>query len=172
MLGVVASNGEKMPLVWFERCYRLQKVPCVRKVTKKSDYVFQQDRVPAHAAKTLQDWLNANRSVWPKDFYLPQLPNSNPLDFSFARHTTKGLQDIPQQHRWAQGFCKPYMAVDEEGLRQENLQIFRPRLERVIIYICTLNNLMSLGVNVYLSCWLHWRLSQVLCFAHHYYEWE
>ena len=44
----------------------------------------------------------------------------------------KGLQYTQQQHRWAQGFCEPRMADDEESLRQEDLQNFWPRLERVI----------------------------------------
>ena len=54
MLGVVASNGEKMPSVWCERGYRLTSavykevleakvLPWVKNISKKSDYFFQQD---------------------------------------------------------------------------------------------------------------------------------
>ena len=64
MLGVVASNGEKMPPVWFERGYRLTSavykevletkvLPWIKKITKKSDYVFQQDGAPAHTRQRL-----------------------------------------------------------------------------------------------------------------------
>ena len=68
----------KMPPVWFERGYRLTSaiykealemkvLPWVKKITKKSDYVFQQDGAPAHTAKTVQDWLGAYRNFGPKD---------------------------------------------------------------------------------------------------------
>ena len=76
ILGFVASNGEKMPPVWFQRGYRLASavykevlkiifLPWVKKIAKKAYYVFQQDGAPAHTAKTVQ---NANMSFWPKDF--------------------------------------------------------------------------------------------------------
>ena len=79
MLGVVASNGEKMPPVWFELGYsptsvinkealQTNALPQFKKITKKSDYVFQQNGVPAHTTNTLQNWLNANMSFWHKDF--------------------------------------------------------------------------------------------------------
>jgi hypothetical protein len=54
MLGIVALNGEKMPPIWFKTGYRLtgadyrdilptKVLLWVRKITKKGDYVFQQD---------------------------------------------------------------------------------------------------------------------------------
>ena len=92
MFGVVASNGENMPLVWFGRSYRLTSavykkvletkvVPWVKKVTKKWDYVFQQDRVPAYTAKSVQNWLDTNMSFWP-----PQSPDVIIFDFSLMTH--------------------------------------------------------------------------------------
>lgn len=54
----------------------------MRKITKNADYVFQQDGDPAHTAKVVQDWLGSNMNFWSKDFWLPQLPNLNPLDYS------------------------------------------------------------------------------------------
>ena len=39
-------------------------------------------------------------------------------------HCGKGLQDTPQQYRWAQGFCEPRMVIDEERLLQRGLQEF------------------------------------------------
>ena len=64
MFALVASNGEKIPLVWFERGYRLisavykevmkaKFLAWVKKITKKSDYVFQQNGAVAHTAKTV-----------------------------------------------------------------------------------------------------------------------
>ena len=66
MLGVVASNGEKIPPLWFKAGYRLTAadyrdilatnvLPWVRKTTKGADYVFHQDGVPAHTAKVVQE---------------------------------------------------------------------------------------------------------------------
>ena len=68
MLGVVASNGEKMPPVLFPRSYRLNAdayknvlvtkiLPRVRKITRNANYVFQQDDAPAYIAKIVQEWL-------------------------------------------------------------------------------------------------------------------
>ena len=61
ILGVVASNGKKMPLVWCERGYRqtsaaykenleTKVLPWVKKIPKKSNYVLQQDGAQAHTA--------------------------------------------------------------------------------------------------------------------------
>ena len=81
MLGVVASNGEKMPSVWFKGRYRLtganyreimatKVLPWIRKIVKDDDYryVFQQDGAPAHTSKVVQDWMSSNMTFWPKDF--------------------------------------------------------------------------------------------------------
>ena len=61
MLGVVASNGEKMQPVWCDVGYRLtaaaykdilasRLLPWVKKVTKDTDYIFQQDGGHEHTA--------------------------------------------------------------------------------------------------------------------------
>ena len=61
MLGVVASNREKMPTVWFPRGYRLTSaaykdvlvtkiLPWMRKITRNANYVFQQDGAHVHTA--------------------------------------------------------------------------------------------------------------------------
>lgn len=52
------------------------------KKSKKATYVFQQDGAPAHTAKIVQEWMSANMNVWPKDFWPPQSPDLNPLDYS------------------------------------------------------------------------------------------
>ena len=79
MFGVAASNGENMLSVWFERSYRITSAVYrkaletkvllwIKKIIKKSDYIFQQNGAPAHMAKIMQDWLDANVSFWSKDF--------------------------------------------------------------------------------------------------------
>ena len=65
MLGIVASNGEKMPPDWFQQGYRLTSavykevletkvLSWVKKIIKKSDCVFQHDGESANTAKTVR----------------------------------------------------------------------------------------------------------------------
>ena len=74
MLGVVASSGEKIPPVWYERSYRLtfavynkvletKILPWRKKITKKLDYVLQHDGAHANTAKTVQHWLDAEHEL-------------------------------------------------------------------------------------------------------------
>ena len=66
MLGVVASNREKMPSVWFKGSYRLtgavyreimatEVLSWIGKIVRGGDYqyVFQQDSAPAHTSKVV-----------------------------------------------------------------------------------------------------------------------
>jgi hypothetical protein len=49
----------------------------------KGNYMFQQDRAPAHTANSTQRFLENNMSVqWSKDVWLPYSPDLNPLDYS------------------------------------------------------------------------------------------
>ncbi len=59
------------------------------KITKKSgkaSYVFQQDDAPAHTAGIVQTWMEENMKFWPKNFWPPQSPDLNPLDYSIWWH--------------------------------------------------------------------------------------
>ena len=91
MLGVMVSNREKMPPNWFDISYRLTAaaykailasriLPCMKKVTKDTDYIFQQGSGPAHTANSVQEWLKTNMNFCKKDFWPPQSPDLNPLD--------------------------------------------------------------------------------------------
>lgn len=144
MLGVVGSNGEKMPPVWFPTGYRLtaadykdilesKVLPWVKRITKKADYVFQQDGAPAHTAKIVQEWLESNMHFWPKDFWPPQSPDLNPLDYSIwthvqskackCRHSNLDELKASVNRVWA-SMRKKYVRRVCKG--------FRPRLNRVI----------------------------------------
>ena len=81
MLGVVTSNGEEMPSVWFKGGYRLtgayyrnilaaKVFTWIRKIVKSGNYVFQQDSTLAYTSKTVQDWVSQNMTFWLKDFGL------------------------------------------------------------------------------------------------------
>ena len=65
------ERGEEMVPVWFERGYMLTSavykkvletrvLPWAKKITKKSDCVFQQDGALTHTAKIVRNWLDAN----------------------------------------------------------------------------------------------------------------
>ena len=144
MLGVVASNGEKMPPVWFKTGYRLtaadyrevlatKVLPWVRDITNGADYVFQQDGAPAHTAKVVQQWLGQNMKFWPKDFWPPQSPDLNPLDYSVwaqiehkacaTRHSNVDALKTSVDRAWS-SMRKDYV--------RKVCASFRPRLERVI----------------------------------------
>ncbi|KAF2354396.1 hypothetical protein FHG87_014848 [Trinorchestia longiramus] len=58
----------------------------MRKPTRNANYVFQQDGAPAQTTKTLQEWLGSNMNFWPKDFWPPQSPDLNPLNYSVWTH--------------------------------------------------------------------------------------
>ena len=92
MLGVVASNGEMMPPVWFKAGYGLTMgdyrdilgtniLPWVKNITNGAYYAFQQDGAPAHTAKVVQEWLGLNVQFWLKDFWPLQSHDLNPLDY-------------------------------------------------------------------------------------------
>ena len=61
-------------------------LPWARKITRNATYVFQQDGCPAHNAKIVLEWLGSNMNFWPMDFWPPQSPDLNPLDYSVWTH--------------------------------------------------------------------------------------
>ena len=104
MLGVVASNEEKIPPVWFKGSYKLTgtdyrdilatKAHWIRKIVKGGNYMFQQDGAPAHTSNTIQDWMSQNITFWPKDFWAPQSPDLILLDYSVWPHVkSKACKD-------------------------------------------------------------------------------
>ncbi len=99
-LGFVASDGQKMPLIWFQTGYRLtgtgyvkiltdKLVPWVRRTYPDGNVVLQQDGVPAHTSKAAQMCLANQADIldfWPKTMWPPYSPDANPLDYAFWLH--------------------------------------------------------------------------------------
>ena len=144
MFGVVASNGEKMPPVWFPTGYRLtaadykdilesKVLPWVKRITRKADYVFQQDGAPAHTAKIVQEWLESNMHFWPKDFLPPQSPDLNPLDYSIWTHVQSKACKCRQSNvdELKASVNRAWASMRKEYVRRV-CKGFRPRLNRVI----------------------------------------
>lgn len=93
VLSVVSSEGDKMPPHFFAKGETVNQTvylnvlqtvvkPWMVKVSAGRPYVFQQDGAPAHTSKAVQDWLASNvHHFWPKDFWPPNSPDLNPLDY-------------------------------------------------------------------------------------------
>ena len=133
MLGVVLSNGEKMPLVRFERGYRLTsaftKKFCWRKFFPGSKRSLIHQITFSNRRKR---WYTRQRLCsicWtPTWTFGSKILSSIVARFKPSRLQLmnavleKSLQNTPQQHRWVQDFCEQRMAVDEEKLHQDGLQ--------------------------------------------------
>ena len=146
MLGVVASYGEKMPSVWFKGRYRLtganyreimatKVLPWIRKIVKDDDYryVFQQDGAPAHTSKVVQDWMSSNMTFWPKDFWPPQSPDFNPLDYSVWSHIdSKAFKDRHHNTEELKASVNRAWALMSMDYVRKACKDFLPRMSRVI----------------------------------------
>ena len=94
MLGVVSSDGQRMPPFWF---------PCGLKVGTKEylevmegtvkpwldehypegNYIWQQDGAPGHTSNKTEKWCKDNlANFWEKTLWPPSSPNLNPLDYA------------------------------------------------------------------------------------------
>ena len=102
------------------------------KITKKLDYIFQQEGALSHTAKNVQDQLDANISLWT----ISLIPTFARFESSWLQlanpNWRKSLQDMPQKHRWTLDVCEQRVTVDEDRLRQEGLQDLPIFLGRVI----------------------------------------
>lgn len=93
MLGIIASDGQKMPPFWFPKGLRvgtkeylkvMQTVvkPWLDKTYPDSNYCWQQDSAPGHKAKVVQEWCKANLAdFWQSNFWPPLSPDCAPLDY-------------------------------------------------------------------------------------------
>ena len=145
MLGVVGSDGKKMPPFFFDQGLKInQKVyenvlktvvkPWLDATYPHTAYVFQQDSAPAHKAKKTQDWCKEHlRGFWPAEFWPPQSPDLNPLDYSIwsiverdsNKTSHKNIADLKAS------ICQAWEAMEEEYVVKV-CRRFRPRLEAVV----------------------------------------
>ena len=101
----------------------MKALPWVKKITKKSDSLFQQDEAPAHTAKIVQDGLAANMSFWrgSKKKCCP------PLQLTDLNHLNFILWTYIEEKAWKTRHnntdeLKASVNSEEERLRQEGLQ--------------------------------------------------
>lgn len=94
VLGLVASDGQKCPLIFvpdggrvdsalYQRMLQEQVLPWLEKSFPNGNYVFQQDGAPAHTSVSTQQFLQSHvAAFWDKKMWPPSSPDLNPLDFS------------------------------------------------------------------------------------------
>ena len=93
VLGVVASNGKKMPLHFFKpgekvntevyyKVLRYKVLPWLMANYPTGNYVWTQYRAPAHTTRKVQKFCNDNfADFWPANFWPSSCPDLNPLDY-------------------------------------------------------------------------------------------
>ena len=94
VLGVVASDGKKMPPYFFPeglkintdvyyRVLRYTVLPWLKANYPEGNYVWQQDGAPAHNSAKCQKFCEENFAhFWDKSMWPPSSPDCNPLDYS------------------------------------------------------------------------------------------
>eukprot|EP00095_Tigriopus_kingsejongensis_P005065 maker-scaffold330_size203968-snap-gene-0.22 protein:Tk05065 transcript:maker-scaffold330_size203968-snap-gene-0.22-mRNA-1 annotation:"transposable element tcb2 transposase" len=101
MLGVVCSNGVKLPPIWVKGTLKateyksilVHKVfPVLDATLGVGNYIWQQDGAPAHTADAVQSYIErrlGSSGFWSKGFWPPSSPNLNPLDYSVWTHVER-----------------------------------------------------------------------------------
>ena len=145
VLGVVGSDGQKMPLYFFEvglrvgakeyiKVLRYHVLPWLKKTYPKGNYIFQQDGAPGHTALTAQQFLTRNfAKFWPKDMWPPQSPDLNPLDYGIWGIMDKNARATPHPNLES---LKTSIIREWNNLSQDYVaktcQQFRGRLEKAV----------------------------------------
>ncbi|XP_059079978.1 uncharacterized protein LOC131878096 [Tigriopus californicus] len=127
MLGVVASTGDKMAPIWFPSGYRLTAADYLEVLSTK------QDGAPAHTANKVQVWMAENMKFWPKDFWPPQSPDLNPLDFSIWWHVeSKACRTRHNNIKDLKNSVNQYWKTMRKSYVINVCKSFRRRLENVL----------------------------------------
>ncbi|QQP55180.1 Transposable element tcb2 transposase, partial [Caligus rogercresseyi] len=107
MLGVVSSDGNRMPPFWFPKGLKIgakEYLEVMQNVVKpwldatypEGNYVFQQDSAPGHKAKITQKWCEENLAAfWPWSMWPPSSPDCNPLDYGIWGVVERKACSIP-----------------------------------------------------------------------------
>ncbi|QQP53087.1 Uncharacterized protein FKW44_005431, partial [Caligus rogercresseyi] len=94
VLGVMASNGKKIPPFFFKAGEKIRKetyykvlrytvLPWLKANYPEGKYVWTQDGAPSHTSDLCPKFCTANMAhFWPKDMWPSSLPDLNLLDFA------------------------------------------------------------------------------------------
>ena len=145
VLGVVSDKGDVMPPHLFEASLRVNAEvyldvminivkPWMDQVADGRPYIWQQDGAPAHTAKKVQDWCEANLPhFWSKDVWPPSSPDLNPLDFFVWGAAERETNRSP--HNTKQSLITSIMEVFAKFSREAVVTAcsrVRSRLEEVV----------------------------------------
>ena len=145
MLGVIASDGNRMPPYWFPKGLRVgteEYLDVLQTVVKpwldaqypEGNYVFQQDSAPSHKSKKTQAWCKDNLAdFWSWTIWPPSSPDLNPMDFATwgaveskacsSPHPSVDAMKASVELEWTN------MSVD---FVKSSCSKFRPRLEALL----------------------------------------
>lgn len=145
MLGVIASNGKKMPPVFIPQGLKVNQhvymdilktrvKPWIDEEFPGVPVTWQQDGAPAHTAKLTQTWLEENLpGYWDKNMWPPSSPDLNPLDYSIWSMVEREACATPHRNLedLKASIVSAWDNMSEDYIRK-TCAAFRPRLERVI----------------------------------------
>ena len=145
MLGVVASNGKKMPPFWFPRGLKVgakEYLEVMATVVKPwldatypdGNYCWQQDGAPGHKAKIVQKWCSEHLAdFWPSNFWPPSSPDAAPLDYGVWGFVESKACVVPHPSVEAMKASveREWDAMEEAYVRKV-CRAFRPRLEAMV----------------------------------------
>ncbi len=142
MLGVIASDGKRLPPIWFPKGTKVgtreyldimeTKVkPWLEETYPRGNYVWQQDGAPSHTSKETQKWLVENLAAsWEKTLWPPSSPDLNPLDYGIwgAVESKVGKVPYPSVEALKAAVDQEWEAMSEDFI-QRVCAGFRRRLE-------------------------------------------
>jgi len=145
VLGVVASDGKKMPPYFFQpgekvgadayyKVLRYHVLPWLKTHYPAGNYVWTQDGAPCHTAKKVQQFCKTNfADFWPADFWPPSSPDLNPLDFAVWGVLEKATNKTPHPNLESlKTAIKNEWANMSDTFLIDACKSFRRRIEAVI----------------------------------------
>ncbi|QQP52179.1 Putative transposable element, partial [Caligus rogercresseyi] len=136
VLGIVASNGNKMPPHFFRPNEKVISDVYYKVLSTfpMNNYVFTQDGAPAHTFKKAQEFCKGNMaSFWPADFWPSSSPDVNPLDFAvwgFLEGKTNKTSHTSVEALKAT-ITKEWDNMSEDFIKTSCASV-RPRIEAII----------------------------------------
>ena len=145
MLGVVGSDGKRMPPFFFKEGLKITTDVYIRVMSRvvkpwidenypNGNVIWQQDSAPAHAATRTQKWLKERLpDFWPKDLWPPNSPDANPLDYGIWGYIEKKVCKTPHRNvdSLKSAICEEWAAMSDEYVAKV-CGSFRRRIEAII----------------------------------------
>lgn len=145
VLGVLASDGKRMPPIFFKdgekvttdvyyRVLRFNVLPWIKANYPQGNYVWQQDGAPAHTSARIQDFCKTNMAMfWSKEIWPPSSPDLNPCDFFWwgAIESKTNATPHPNLDSLKAAIAKEWAVYPAEGIIKACAR-FRARVEAVI----------------------------------------